>query len=34
VVIELRRDVNPDVVLNQLFRHTPMQQSFGVNMLA
>ncbi|MFN0043262.1 MAG: DNA gyrase subunit A [Alphaproteobacteria bacterium] len=34
VVIELRRDVNPEVVLNQLFRHTPLQTSFGVNMLA
>ena len=34
VVVELRRDVNPDVVLNQLFRHTPLQTSFGVNMLA
>ena len=34
VVIELRRDAMTDVVLNQLFRHTPMQTSFGVNMLA
>ncbi|NBC34062.1 MAG: DNA gyrase subunit A [Alphaproteobacteria bacterium] len=34
VVIELRRDVNPDVVLNQLYRFTPLQTSFGVNMLA
>ncbi len=34
VVIELKRDATPDVVLNQLFRYTPMQTSFGVNMLA
>jgi DNA gyrase subunit A len=34
VVIELRRDATPDVVLNQLFRFTPMQVSFGCNMLA
>jgi DNA gyrase subunit A len=34
VVIELRRDATPDVVLNQLFRLTPMQTSFGCNMLA
>lgn len=34
VVIELRRDVNPQVVLNNLFKHTAMQTSFGVNMLA
>ncbi len=34
VVIELRRDVNPDVILNQLFKHTQMQETFGVNMLA
>ena len=34
VVIELKRDAAPDVVLNQLFRHTPLQTSFGVNMLA
>ncbi|MBF0153636.1 MAG: DNA gyrase subunit A [Magnetococcales bacterium] len=34
VVIELRRDAHPDVVLNQLFKHTPMQSSFGVNALA
>ena len=31
VVIELRRDANPNVILNQLFKHTTMQQSFGVN---
>src|SRR3546814_8725925 len=34
VVIELKRDANPDVVLNQLYRYTPLQTSFGVNMLA
>ncbi|MFC0281319.1 DNA gyrase subunit A [Falsigemmobacter intermedius] len=34
VVIELKRDATPDVVLNQLFRFTPMQVSFGANMLA
>ncbi|HEX7056515.1 MAG TPA: DNA gyrase subunit A [Bacilli bacterium] len=34
IVIELRRDVNPNVVLNNLFKHTPMQTNFGVNMLA
>ncbi|WP_132082948.1 DNA gyrase subunit A [Anaerospora hongkongensis] len=34
VVIELRRDVNADVVLNQLYKHTQLQDSFGVNMLA
>ncbi|GGB08182.1 DNA gyrase subunit A [Allosediminivita pacifica] len=34
VVVELRRDATPDVVLNQLYRFTPMQVSFGCNMLA
>jgi DNA gyrase subunit A len=34
VVIELRRDVNPRVVLNNLYKHTSLQTSFGVNMLA
>lgn len=34
VVIELRRDVNPSVVLNNLYKHTAMQSTFGVNMLA
>ncbi|MCA8868049.1 MAG: DNA gyrase subunit A [Rhodobacteraceae bacterium] len=34
VVIELKRDATPEVVLNQLFRFTPMQQYFGCNMLA
>ncbi len=34
VVIELKRDATPEVVLNQLFRYTQMQTSFGCNMLA
>ncbi len=34
VVVELKRDAVPDVVLNQLYRFTPMQTSFGCNMLA
>jgi DNA gyrase subunit A len=34
VVVELKRDATPEVVLNQLFRFTQMQTSFGCNMLA
>jgi DNA gyrase subunit A len=34
VVIELKRDAEPEVVQAQLFRFTPLQTSFGVNMLA
>ena len=34
VVIELRRDAVPDVVLNQLYRFTPLQTNFGANMVA
>ncbi len=34
VVIDLKRDANAEVVLNQLFRHTALQTTFGVNMLA
>ncbi len=34
VVIELKRDAVADVVLNQLYRYTPLQTSFGINMLA
>ncbi|WP_412087204.1 DNA gyrase subunit A [Cereibacter sphaeroides] len=34
VVIELKRDATPEVVLNQLWRFTPMQTTFGCNMLA
>ena len=34
IAIDLRKDVNPNVVLNLLYKHTPMQDTFGVNMLA
>ncbi len=34
IVIDLKRDATPDVVLNQLWRHTPAQSSFASNMLA
>jgi DNA gyrase subunit A len=34
VVVELKRDAVPEVVLNQLYRYTALQSSFGVNMLA
>jgi DNA gyrase subunit A len=34
VVIELKREADPEIVLNQLYRHTALQTSFGVNMLA
>lgn len=34
VVIEIKRDAEPEIVLNQLFRYSPLQTSFGVNMLA
>ena len=34
VVVELKRDATAEVVLNQLYRFTPMQTSFGCNMLA
>ncbi|ASC05901.1 DNA gyrase subunit A [Acetobacter pasteurianus] len=34
VVIEIKRDATPEVVLNQLYRFTQLQTSFGVNMLA
>ena len=34
VVIELRRDANANVILNQLYKHTQMQDTFGVIMLA
>jgi DNA gyrase subunit A len=34
LVIELKREANPKVVLNKLYKHTPMQYSFGVNMVA
>ena len=34
IVVELKRDAIPDIVLNQLYKHTHLQESFGVNMLA
>ena len=34
LVIELKRDANPKVVLNKLYKHTPMQTTFGVNTVA
>ncbi|HEU5169778.1 MAG TPA: DNA gyrase subunit A [Gemmatimonadales bacterium] len=34
IVVELKRDANPSVVLNQLYKHTAMQSTFGVIMLA
>lgn len=34
IVIELRRDVTPNVVLNNLYKHTQMQVTYGINMLA
>jgi DNA gyrase subunit A len=34
VVIEIRRDANPNVILNNLYKHTALQTSFGINILA
>ena len=34
IVIELKRDVNPNVVLNYLYKHTQLQDTFGVIMIA
>ena len=34
IVIELRRDVNPNVLLNNLYKHTDLQTSYGINSLA
>jgi DNA gyrase subunit A len=34
IVIDLKKDENPEVLLNQLYKHTQMQTSFGINMLA
>ena len=34
ICIELRRDVNPSIVLNQLLKHTQLQDTFGVIMLS
>ena len=34
IVIELKRDANANIILNQLFKHTKMQDTFGIIMLA
>ena len=34
IVVDLKKDASPEVVLNRLYRYTPLQTSFGVNMLA
>ena len=34
VVVEMKKDASAEVILNQLYRYTPLQSSFGVNMLA
>ncbi|MFH1428910.1 MAG: DNA gyrase subunit A [Candidatus Margulisiibacteriota bacterium] len=34
IYIEMKKDANPDVVLNQLYKHTPLRSTFGVNLLA
>ena len=34
IVIELRKDTNPSVTLNNLYKHTQLQTSFGINMIA
>ncbi len=34
IVIELRRDANPNVILNNLYKHTQLQSTFGINLLA
>jgi len=34
IVIELKQDVNPEVILNTLYKHTQLQETFGINMLA
>ena len=34
IVIELKRDVHPTIILNYLYKHTQMQETFGANMLA
>ncbi|OPG16826.1 DNA gyrase subunit A [Ferroacidibacillus organovorans] len=34
IVLELRRDVRPQVIMNNLYKHTPMQSTFGMNSLA
>lgn len=34
VVLDVRRDYDPNVIINQMFRYTPLQQSYGINILA
>ena len=34
IVVELRKDANPNVILNNLYKHTQLQSTFGINMLA
>ncbi len=34
IVIELKKDMNPETVLNQLYRHSQLQTSFGINIIA
>ncbi len=34
LVIDLKKNANPHVVLNQLYKHTQLQDTFGVNMVA
>ncbi|WP_366923430.1 DNA gyrase subunit A [Metallumcola ferriviriculae] len=34
VIIELRKDINPNIMLNQLYKHTQLQETFGIIMLA
>jgi len=34
IVIELRRDINPDIMLNNLYKHTELQVNFNINMIA
>jgi len=34
IVVELRRDIIPEIILNQLYSHTQLQDSFGINLLA
>ncbi|MGH7707453.1 MAG: DNA gyrase subunit A [Vulcanimicrobiaceae bacterium] len=34
IVVELQRGANPNVILNQLYKHTPLQQTFGFNVVA
>lgn len=33
ILIELKRDANPNVVLNNLYKHTPLQTTYGINNL-